>query len=418
MRILYFHQYFSTPGGAGGIRSYQMSRRLIECGHRVTMVSGRYQGCDTGLVGPFHRGIRRGTVDGIDVIEIDLPYSNSLSFVSRSWTFLRFVMRTIGLVFREDYDVLFATTTPLTVGMAGIAGRWLRRKPFVFEVRDLWPELPKAMGVIRNPVVLWALSVLEWISYRSATRLIGLSPGIVDGIARRGVPRERISMVSNGCDLDIFGGDTQPARPERVGKGDLLAIFAGAHGVANGLDALLDAALELKHRGRSDIKLLLIGDGKLKPALRQRAEKHGLTNVLFEEPLPKMRLAELMAGVDLGMQILADVPAFYYGTSPNKFFDYIAAGKPVLCNYPGWVAELIEQNDCGIPVPPNDPIRLADALERSAGDRLRLAEMGANARALAQREFDRAKLADQWVDWVTGAVAAQAFSRGRANRSS
>ncbi|HMG46755.1 MAG TPA: glycosyltransferase family 4 protein [Allosphingosinicella sp.] len=400
MRVLYFHQYFSTPDGAGGIRSYQMARRLIDRGHRVTMVSGQHKGCTTGLEGPFHHGIRRGMVDGIDVIEVDLPYSNSLSLVSRSWTFLRFVLRTIALVFREDYDVLFATTTPLTVGVAGIVGRWLRRKPFVFEVRDLWPELPRAMGIIRNPVLLGALSALEWASYRSATRLIGLSPGIVDGIARRGVPRDRISMVSNGCDLDIFGEGAAPWRPEGAADGDLLAIFPGAHGVANGLDAVLDAAVELKRRGRDDIKLLLIGDGKLKPALRRRAEEQGLTNVLFEEPMVKMRLAGLMAASDIGMQILANVSAFYYGTSPNKFFDYIAAGRPVLCNYPGWVADLIQRNDCGFAVPPENPAGFADALEAAAEDRARLRTMGGNARRLAQ-EFDRTRLADQWADWVT-----------------
>lgn len=210
------------------------------------------------------------------------------------------------------------------------APRWLRRKPFVFEVRDLWPELPKAMGVIRNPVVLWAMAVLEWISYRSAHRLIGLSPGIVEGIARRGVPRERTAMIPNGCDLDIFAAPAEPWRPQGVADGDLMAVFTGAHGIANGLDAVLDAAAELKRRGREDIKLVLIGDGKLKPQLQARAEAEALNNVVFHPPVPKARLAGLMAAADVGMQILANVPAFYYGTSPNKFFDYIASGLPVL----------------------------------------------------------------------------------------
>lgn len=411
MKILYFHQYFSTPSGAGGVRSYQMARRLVERGYQVTMVTGRYKGCKTGLEGPFERGVRRGMVDGIAVVEIDLPYSNSLGLFKRSLTFLRFVRRTLGFVFREDYDVLFATTTPLTVGLAGIAGRWLRRKPFVFEVRDLWPELPRAMGVIRNPVLLGMMSLLEWASYRSANRLIGLAPGIVDGIARRGVPRERIALVSNGCDLDIFGDEARPWRPQGVGEHDLLAIFPGAHGVANGLDAVLYAAAELKRRGRDDIKLLLIGDGKLKPPLRERAQREGLANVLFEEPVDKSRLAGLMAASDIGLQILANVPAFYYGTSPNKFFDYIAAGRPVLCNYPGWVADLIAQNGCGFVVPPEDPARFAAALEQAAADRAALRRMGGNARALAAAEFDRTRLADQWVDWTTGA-AGQAREQG------
>lgn len=402
MRVLYFHQHFSTPQGSVGIRSYEMSRRLLARGHQVTMVCGSYGGGETGLNHPFVRGRRRGRVDGIDVVEFDLSYSNSDGFLKRALTFLKFALRSIGLVFTEQYDVVFATTTPLTAGIPGIFARWLRGKPFVFEVRDLWPELPRAMGVIRNPLVLWAMSVLEWASYRSAHRLVGLSPGIVEGIVRRGVPSERVVMVPNGCDLGIFGAAVDPWRPESILSSDLMAVFAGTHGMANGLDAVLDAAGELKRRGREDIKLLLVGQGKLKPALRARAQLEGLDNVVFHEPVNKTRLAGLMAATDLGLQILDNVPAFYYGTSPNKFFDYIAAGLPVLNNYPGWLAELIQQHSCGFAVPPADPKAFADALEQAAGNRAALKLMGARGHALAMKVFDRVALADRWVDWVTG----------------
>lgn len=402
MRVLYFHQHFSTPKGASGVRSYQMARRLIARGHQVTMVSGRNSRGQTGLEGAFHNGIRRGTIDGIDVIEIDLPYSNSDGFVKRSLIFLRFMLKTTRLVFSERYDLLFATTTPLTVGVPGIVAKLLRGKPFVFEVRDLWPELPKAMGVIRNPIILGALSMLEWGSYRSADRLVGLSPGIVEGIAARGVARDRIALVPNGCDLDIFAGKAEPWRPDGVAATDLMALFSGAHGLANGLDAVLDAAAELKRRGRDDIKLVLVGDGMLKPGLRARAEREQLSNVIFHDPVDKARLAGLMAAADIGLQTLADISAFYYGTSPNKFFDYIAAGLPVLNNYPGWLADLIGENDCGFVVPPRNPAAFADALERAAADPCALSAMGANARALAVRDFDRDLLADQWIEWVSG----------------
>lgn len=403
MRVLYFHQHFSTPKGASGVRSYQMARRLIARGHQVTMVSGRNSRGQTGLEGAFRNGVRRGTIDGIDVIEIDLPYSNSDGFVKRSLIFLRFMLKTTRLVFSEHYDLLFATTTPLTVGVPGIVAKLLRRKSFVFEVRDLWPELPKAMGVIRNPIILGALSMLEWGSYRSADRLVGLSPGIVEGIAARGVARDRIALVPNGCDLDIFAGEAEPWRPDGVAATDLMALFSGAHGLANGLDAVLDAAAELKRRGRDDIKLVLVGDGMLKPGLRARAEREQLSNVVFHDPVDKARLAGLMAAAGIGLQTLADVPAFYYGTSPNKFFDYIAAGLPVLNNYPGWLADLIGENDCGFVVPPRNPAAFADALEKAAANCNALGLMGANARALARREFDRDRLAETWVDWVCAA---------------
>lgn len=400
MRVLYFHQHFSTPDGSVGIRSYEMARRLLARGHQVTMVCGSYGGGETGLTQPFAQGGRRGQVDGIDIIEFDLSYSNSDGFLKRTLTFLKFAARSVGLVFTERYDLVFATTTPLTAGIPGIFARWLRGKPFVFEVRDLWPELPRAMGAIRNPLVLWAMSVLEWVSYRSAHRLIGLSPGIVEGITHRGVPRQRIVMVPNGCDLELFGGGGEPWRPSSIALADLMVVFAGTHGMANGLDAVLDAAVELKRRGRGDIKLLLIGQGKLKPALQARAQRESLDNVIFHEPVNKARLAGLMAATDLGMQILDNVPAFYYGTSPNKFFDYIAAGLPVLNNYPGWLAELIERHGCGFAVPPAQPATFADALERAAADRGALKVMGERGLALARQEFDRARLADRWVDWL------------------
>jgi len=243
---------------------------------------------------------------------------------------------------------------------------------------------------------------LEWASYRSAHRLIGLSPGIVEGIAKRGVPRERIALIPNGCDLDIFAGEVEPWRPEQIKADDLLAVFAGTHGLANGLDAVLDAAAELKRRGRDDIKLLLIGQGKLKQALYARAQCEGLDCVVFHEPVNKSRLAGLMASADVGLQVLANVPAFYFGTSPNKFFDYIAAGLPILNNYPGWLAEMIRHNQCGFTVDPESPDAFADALERAANDRAAAKEMGERGRELAKREFDRELLANHFVDWLEG----------------
>lgn len=400
MKILYYHQHFSTPQGSAGNRSYMMARRLVKNGHDVTMVCGASSKGHTGISSEYRNGRREGVVDGIRVVEFALPYSNHDGFLKRTSTFLKFAWRSTWFALREPYDLVFATTTPLTAGIPGIFARWLRRKPFVFEVRDLWPELPKAMGVIRNPFVLWAMSALEWVSYRSANRLIGLSPGIVEGVARRGVPNERIAMIPNGCDLDIFAAPAEPWRPAGVEDDDLMAVFTGAHGIANGLHAVLDAAAEVKRRERADIKLVLVGDGKLKPQLEARAEAEELNNVVFHPSVPKARLAGLMAAGDVGMQILANVPAFYYGTSPNKFFDYIASGLPVLNNYPGWLADIITRSECGYVVPPDDPEAFADALIHAADHPEERARMGDRGRKLAYEEFDRDQLACQFASWL------------------
>jgi len=367
------------------------------------MVCGSYAQGKTGLESHFTKGCRRGVVDGIDVIEFDLDYGNHMGLARRVEVFAKFAFGSIGVALREPTDVVFATTTPLTAGIPGIFARWLRRKTFVFEVRDLWPELPKAMGVISNPVVLGAMSVLEWVSYRSANRLVGLSPGIVEGIAARGVDKSRIVLIPNGCDLDLFTVQTEAWRPDGVRDDQLLAIFTGTHGNANGLDAVLNAAAVLNERGNDEIRIALVGQGRDKSALQARAHAENLGNVLFLDPVPKTRLAGLMIGADIGLQVLRNVPAFYYGTSPNKFFDYIAAGLPVLNNYPGWLAGLISESDCGFAVAPDDPVAFADALIAAADDRQALKEKGANARRLAEAQFSRTLLAEKWVDCVGGA---------------
>jgi glycosyltransferase involved in cell wall biosynthesis len=401
MHVLYFHQHFTTPKGASGIRSYKMARALVAQGHSVTMVCGSLNNGATGLTQSFSNGKRRGLVDGIDVVEFDLSYSNKDGFLRRIFIFMKYAMGSVGLVFSERYDLVFATSTPLTAGIPGIVAKWFKRKPFVFEVRDLWPELPRQMGVITNPLLLAGMSVLEKLSYVSANRCIALSPGIAEGIARRGIAAKQISMIPNGCDLDLFAGkNAKPWRPANIRDSNLLAVFAGTHGQANGLDAVLDAAKVLLERGRDSISILLIGDGKLKPALVERTRNEDISNVVFHDPVDKSRLAGLMVATDVGLQCLANVPAFYYGTSPNKFFDYAAAGIPVLCNYPGWIADLIMQNNCGYAVGPEDASAFANALERAAESKSELVSMSTNIQALARRDFDRDTLAAKWIQWV------------------
>ena len=402
MHVLYFHQHFSTPAGSTATRSYQMARRLIERGHKVTMVCGSYHGAETGLSDQPGEGIRKGMVDGIEVIEILMPYSNYDSFSRRAMTFLKFGLKSIMVAWKMKYDLIFATSTPLTAGIPGIVMKLIKPgRPFVFEVRDLWPELPREMGVIRNPLILKMMSLLEWLSYHAADGCIGLAPGIVSGIEARGISSSRVVMIPNGCDLDLF----KPSQEKKIllpgiQPDDFIAIFTGAHGIANGLDAVLDAAAVLRTRKQDRIKLIFIGDGKLKPHLRERAGKEGLTNCIFINPIPKTTLSGYVANADLGLMILANCPAFYQGTSPNKYFDYIAAALPVLNNYPGWLAGLITDNDCGLAINPDDPVAFAEALIYLFHNPGRCLVMGKNSRQLAVSQFDRNELSEQFVDFL------------------
>ena len=407
MHVLYFHQHFTTPDGAGGTRSYEFARALVARGHRVTMVCG--QSASGGLNLPWDAKAHwhRGMIDGIDVLALPLAYSNRTSLGRRAWIFLKFAWRSMGIALRWEYDLLFATSTPLTAALPGIAMKLLRRgKPFVFEVRDLWPELPRALGM-KNPLLLGGMSVLEWLGYRTADACVALAPGIADGIRHRAPPGRRIVTIPNGCDLALFTPEKRRALLNLTGiePGDFVAGFTGAHGIANGLDAVLDTAVELQRRGRRDIKLVMIGDGNQKDRLLGRARAEGLSNCLFFPPVKKTEIARITASFDCGLQILADVPAFYRGTSPNKFFDYISSGIPVLNNYPGWLAELVQGNGCGIAVPPRNAAALADALCELADDPERRRIMGRAARRFAEKEFGREALAHQFVEQLEQAAA-------------
>lgn len=399
MKVIYFAEHFDTPQTGGGLRPYQMAKRLISAGHQVTMVCGGDQSW-LGLPASNKKNIFRGDIDGIDVIQISIPYSNNDSIAKRAIIFLKFAWKAMGFAMREDYDLLFATSTPLTDGMPGIAAKWFRRKKFIFEVRDLWPELPKALGM-KNPFLLWGMSVLEKRCYHAADACVGLSPGICEGIKRRSQRGKLIAMIPNGCDLDLFTtSETKPDVIRGVTPTDTVAVFTGAHGVANGLDAVLDMAIVLKNRQRDDIKIVFVGEGKMKLHLKERVQNEGLSNCLFLDRMPKKALNDVMARADIGLMVLANVPAFYYGTSPNKFFDYIASGLPIVNNYPGWLADMINENHCGIAVEPEKPEAFADALVQMADHPEFRKELGVNGRALAEREFARDLLGAKFVEFL------------------
>lgn len=399
MKVIYFAEHFYTPSMGGGVRPYQMAKRLIQKGHQVTMVCGGDHE-KLGLVATPKKNVYRGTIDGIEVIQISIPYSNKDSISKRAFIFLKFAWKAMGYALREDYDLLFATSTPLTDGLPGIVAKWFRRKKFVFEVRDLWPELPKALGM-KNPIFLWGMSVLEKRSYHAADGCIGLSPGICEGIRSRSQKGKPIAMVPNGCDLDLFfPREDKPNVIPGVKSTDTVAVFTGAHGIANGLDAVLDMAAVLKNRQRKDIKIVFVGEGKVKASLQDRAKNESLDNCIFLGQMPKKELNDVMARADIGLMVLANVPAFYYGTSPNKFFDYIASGLPIVNNYPGWLADMINKNNCGLAVEPEKPELFADALETLSADPEMRKEYGRNGRSLAEREFARDLLGGQFVDFL------------------
>lgn len=398
MKLIYFHQHFSTPKGGTGTRSYEFAKKLIEQGHDVTMVCGSFDVGNTGLSQPFINGRRQGVVDNIKVVEYELHYSNNLSFIERLKQFLLFSIKCCREVHLVQPKIVFCTSTPLTVSIPGMYAKFIKRLPFVFEVRDLWPELPKAMGVITNPIILALMKALEVISYKMSDHVIALSEGMANGV-RKHVPSNKVTVISNGCDVYLANSSEQVSAtlPRGVSEEDFIAIYGGTIGLANGVDAALDVAEKLIEKSADHIKLLIVGNGMLKQQLQDDAKHRGLNNIIFIDNAPKLELFSLYKQSHVGMMLLKDIPAFYDGTSPNKFFDYLSVGLPVICNYSGWINSLIVEEGIGRVVPAGNSEQFANALIEMSIEKKDMKTCAMNAKKLALDKFSREELSSKFV---------------------
>ena len=408
MRILYIHQFFATrESDLGLIRSYEFARRWVEQGHEVVMITSSSR-----LPEAFSRRLfARGDVEGIDVRSVRVTYSNYMSYARRMWSFVLFTCGAIWLALRAPRpDVVFATSTPLTVGIPGWFAAALRRIPFVFEVRDLWPEAAIQMGAFSRTGFLGRFTKsLERFLYRHSAAVIALSPGMAEGVLAEEIPAWRVHMVPNSADLDLFTPGPKDAEfVSEHGLGNRFVVgYAGAIGPTNAVeDSVPEAARILKKRGREDIVFAIAGDGKCLPILRDAVDELELDNVHLIGSLPKRDVPRLTRSADLLMTLFAAKPILATN-SPNKFFDALASGRPVLVNQPGWTRELVEENEAGVAVPTGDGRAMADAIERLADDPELVARMGANARRLAEERFGREDLAAQVLEVLEAAASSR-----------
>jgi glycosyltransferase involved in cell wall biosynthesis len=411
MRILYFHQYFATRRSATGTRSFELARRFVERGHDVTIVSSAAQlPHDEGPGAIRLRPVVRERLEGIDLVLLNVPYSNYFSYPLRLAAFAAFTAgASVAGVLLGRPEIVYATSPPLTIGLPGLIAARARRVPFVFEVRDLWPEYPIAMGVLRRPALIAAARWLERTLYGCADRVVVLSETAVETLAAQGVPRGKLILAPNSSDLDLFrpGHADEGFRPAHGLEGKFVAVYAGAMGAANGVDQLVDAMAALQRGGERDIAAVAVGDGSERPRLEARVRELGLDNLLFLPPIAKEQVAGLVGAGDAALELLADYPAFA-SASPNKYFDGLAAGKPVVVNVGGWLRRLVEENDAGLYVPAGDPAALAAALVTLAREPELTQRMGGNARRLAEREFDRDVVAARLAEALEGVVAGRA----------
>lgn len=372
---------------------------------------------------PVPRGQKYAEVksDGITVVAVAAGYNNpnvgtAMSGWRRMLKFYHFsrLAAQVGRTLPKP-DVVFATHTPLPIGLAGACLARHFNVPFVFEVRDLWPDALINLGGLKNPLVIWHLRRMAKKIYAQAEHIVALSPGIKDGIVRAGVAEERVTVITNACDCDLFRPDLDGSIwRNRLGLDKrFTAVYFGAMGLANGLEYVIESARILAQRRNDHIALVLVGDGGKRPELEKMAQEFQLKNMIFSDPVSKVELARLVAGCDVCVTVFRAAKEDNW--SPNKMFDALAAGKAVLINVPGWLREIVENNKAGCYVDPYRPQALADALEQLAANPELCREMGKNARALAEREFDRKKLADKLEKVLLQAAKTQAcpeHSRG------
>lgn len=401
-RLLWVNHFAVLPRQGGGTRHFELGRELARRGWEVTVAASdlnlhtrRYAARDA-------ETDRRAVDEVVDGVRFRWlwapPYQANDWRRARNW--LAFSARVWRGKDGARPDVVIGSSPHLFAALAAerLARRW--RVPFVLEVRDLWPESLLAVGARRGPFYR-ALDRIAGHLYRRAARIVVLARGSADYLAaERGVPREKLVLVPNGVDVTAFASVARPARE------DLTLVYTGAHGPANGLDAVLDAAGRL--RGDARIRFLLVGDGPAKAWLAASAEKRGLRNVEFRDPVPKAEMPRLLAEADAGLMVLRDAPLFSFGVSPNKLFDYMGAALPVVCNVPGEVAAMVADAGAGEQATDSSGAALAEAILRlAARPPAERAAMGEAGLAWVAREHDRPVLADRLDRMLRELVAAK-----------
>ncbi|MBN1537911.1 MAG: glycosyltransferase family 4 protein [Anaerolineales bacterium] len=397
MHILLIHQAFAALDEPGGTRHHELARQLAGRGHRVTVITSPV----SYLTGKSHGKKKteekvkfHSALEGEVVIIRSYVYpALHRSFIHRMINFFSFMASSFiaGIGIRH-VDLVWGTSPPIFQGITAWLIARLKGIPFLFEVRDLWPAFAVGVGVLRNRRLIKASEWLEMFLYRHADRVVVNSPGFIPHVKKRGA--RHIDCVPNGADTEMFNpqSDGYEFKHTHQLEGKFIVLYAGAHGMSNNLDVVLEAAKELQDQ--SNLVFVFLGDGKEKISLVQKAEEMALPNVCFVPPVPKIEMPEVLAAANACIAILK--PISLYGTVyPNKVFDYMAAGRPVLLAIDGVIRVVVETAGAGIFVQPGDSQALVKGIQYLLADPRRGKSMGQNGRLYVQEHFDRKALANQ-----------------------
>jgi glycosyltransferase involved in cell wall biosynthesis len=394
MHILLIHQAFAALDEAGGTRHYELAHYLAAHGHTVTIIASPV----SYLTGKTRQEripwvVRETPEPGITILRTYTYPAFHKSFVHRVFSFFSFMVSSFfnGLSVRK-VDLVWGTSPPIFQGFTAWLLARLKGVPFLFEVRDLWPAFAIAIGVLHNKLLISLSLWLEHFLYSHADQVMVNSPGFIEHVTSRGA--RHVVLVPNGADPAMFnsGDCARDFRKYHHFDNKFVVLYAGAHGISNDLDVVLQAAALLKKD--DTIRLVLVGDGKEKPALQSQAQQLSLSNVLFVPPVPKNEMADVLASADACIAILKPLE-LYKTTYPNKVFDYMAAGRPVICAIDGVIRQVVEEADAGCFVLPGDPQAMAAAIQSLAANPARTQQLGKNGRRYIENKFNRATIAEQ-----------------------
>ncbi len=376
MKVLYIHQYFRTPAEGGAIRSYYLAKGLVEHGIVVELITAHNK--------PYPLTTK---IDGITVHYLPVFYENGQGFLSRIYAFFKF-MRLARKKAREikNVDVCYATSTPLTIGLSALRIKREQNIPYFFEVRDLWPEAPVQMGVIKNKYLKKYLKYLEKRVYRHASQIVALSPGIKAQIEQE-QPGKIVTVIPNMSDIEFFVPEDKSPELETLFNvaGKFVVSYFGTIGLSNHLEYLLAAANESLKTGLP-VQFFIIGKGGQLKRLKYLVKHFGLTNVRFLPFQSKYNLRRVLNITDAAYVSFARKPILETN-SPNKFFDALAAGKLIITNTGGWVKDIVEQDHCGFYYDPDHPQEFVRQLQPFVEQETLLRQYHQNARRVAETRF-------------------------------
>ncbi len=399
MHILIIHQAFASLDEPGGTRHFEFARLLASRGHKVTVIASPVSYITGGHTKQAHEEL-----EGVTILRAFVYDAHHKSFFHRILAFFSFMISSfwIGLGVKH-VDLIWGTSPPIFQGVTAWALARIKRAKFLFEVRDLWPQFAIGVGVLKNPILIRLSEWLERFLYRGADRVMVNSPGFFEPVTSRGA--KRVDLIPNGADPSMFDPDDDGHvfREAHGVEGKFVALYAGAHGMSNDLGVVLEAARLLL--SEKDIQFVLLGDGKEKAALQMRASEMKLSNVVFLPSVPKTEMAQALAGADVCIAILKPIEE-YKTTYPNKVFDYMAAGKPVVLAIDGVIRDVVQKAHCGIFVQPGNPLEMSDAIRTLASNPEYGIDMGMLGRRYLEWNFSRAvisgKLMKLLEDMISG----------------